>query len=282
MINLVIMLKSDKFDVRNIQDTFLQYEKVKSDLHNTVFKLETSLRSQQDIDNTYNTLTKCIKKEMSAKLNKCKVTINYASSNKRRKIGKPWWNETLTLLWNELCEAEKIFIKCNNVCERKRLRIVIVQCRKKFNRNVQTFKRLYCFNMQNNLLDNINSNSSTFWKSIGKIGVAFQKKNVIPLEIENEDGSIVTDQDLVLNKWKNSFSNLYNSSVNQNVELNCNNNDNIVPLFNNDISIHEIHKAIFESKKNKACGINDIPAEVFRNNTSVSVLHILFNVRGAF
>ena len=132
--------------------------------------------------------------------------------------------------------------------------------------------------MQNNLLDNINSNSSTFWKSIGKIGVEFQKKNVIPLEINNEDGSIVTDQDLVLDKWKNSFSNLYNSSVNQIVELNCNNNDNIVPLFNNDISIDEIHKAIFESKKNKACGIDDIPAEVFRNNTSVSVLHILFNV----
>ena len=48
---------------------------------------------------------------MSAKLNKCKVTIGNPSSNKRRKIGKPWWNENLTTLWNELCEAEKIVFK---------------------------------------------------------------------------------------------------------------------------------------------------------------------------
>ena len=31
-------------------------------------------------------------------------------------------------------------------------------------------------------------------------------------------------------------------------------------------------------RKNKACGFDEIPAEVFRNNTSVSFLHILFNV----
>ena len=98
------------------------------------------------------------------------------------------------------------------------------------------------------------------------------------MEIVNDDGNIVTDKESVLNKWKNSFSNLYNSSVSHNVEIKRNNVDVNVPEFDNDISIDEVYKAIFDAKKNKACGIDEIPAEIFRNNTSVSVLHILFNV----
>ena len=85
---------------------------------------------------------------MSDKLNKCKIPLGNASSNKRRKIGKPWLNENLTILWNELCKAEKMFLKCNNIYERKRLRVEFVKYRKYFNRNVQKFKRLYWFNMQ--------------------------------------------------------------------------------------------------------------------------------------
>ena len=101
--------RSTKYDVRNIQDNFLQEEEIVSNLHNTVFNLEASFRTQQDIDNSYNTLCTYIKKEMSEKLEKCNIKISNASSNKRRKIGKPWWNTNLTLLWNEVCLAEKCF-----------------------------------------------------------------------------------------------------------------------------------------------------------------------------
>ena len=276
--NTVSKNQSIKYDVSNIQDNFLQEPEIVSDLHNTVFNLEASLRTQHNINNAYNSLCNNIKKEMSENLNKCKVKIGNASSNKRRKIGKPWWNENLTCLWNEVCNAEKLFLNCNNVCERKRLRVEFVKCRKLFNRNVQKHKRLFWFNLQNDLLDNVKNNSGNFWKSIGKIGVAFQKKHIIPIEILNDDGNIVTDKESVLNKWKNSFSNLYNSSVSHNVEIKRNNVDVNVPEFDNDISIDEVYKAIFDAKKNKACGIDEIPAEIFRNNTSVSVLHILFNV----
>ena len=76
-----------------------------------------------------------------------------------------------------------------------------VKYRKVFNRNVQKYKRLYWFNMQNDLLANANSNSSSFWKSIGKIGVASQKKNIIPMEIVDVNGNIVNDKEEVLNKF---------------------------------------------------------------------------------
>ena len=69
-----------------------------------------------------------------------------------------------------------MFLNCYNVCERKRLRVEFIKRRKIFNRNVQKPKRLFWFKMQNDLLVNIESNSSIFWKSVGKMGVAFQKK----------------------------------------------------------------------------------------------------------
>ena len=40
----------------------------------------------------------------------------------------------------------------------------------------------------------------------------------------------------------------------------------------------EIHTAVFKAKREKACGIDGIPSDVFRNDCSVSFLHILFNV----
>ena len=132
-----------KYDVRNIPDNFFLEQEVVTDLHNAVFNLEASLRTQQDIDNSYKTLCSCIKSEMSEKLNKRNVNITNASSNKRRKIGKPWWNESLTALWNDCCADEKIFLKCRNVCVRKRLRLKFVKSRKLFNRSVQKCKRLY-------------------------------------------------------------------------------------------------------------------------------------------
>ena len=48
--------------------------------------------------------------------------------------------------------------------------------------------------------------------------------------------------------------------------------------FDKDISIMEVRKAIFSAKRKKAFGIDGIPCDVLRNDTSVSFLQILFNV----
>lgn len=44
------------------------------------------------------------------------------------------------------------------------------------------------------------------------------------------------------------------------------------------ITVFEVRKAIFNAKRNKSPGFDEIPADVFRNDSSVSYLHILFNV----
>ncbi len=45
-------------------------------------------------------------------------------------------------------------------------------------------------------------------------------------------------------------------------------NDEYVDDFNNNISISEIHAAVFKANRNRASGIDEIPVEVFRNDTA--------------
>ena len=49
-------------------------------------------------------------------------------------------------------------------------------------------------------------------------------------------------------------------------------------MFDEHISAFEVQQAVKEAKLNKASGIDNISAEVLKNNTAISFLHILYNV----
>ena len=49
-------------------------------------------------------------------------------------------------------------------------------------------------------------------------------------------------------------------------------------FFNDYISIEDVRNAIWKAKRGKACGIDDIPAEVLYNDTAVYFLHVLVNL----
>ena len=129
------------------------------------------------------------------------------------------------------------------------------------------------------MLDNMNSG-----KTIGKIGVDQCKSNVIPMEVVLENGNISVEESEILNKWVRDFSSLFNAPENETKDDDelLNNHDILVhsssPLFNDHISILEVKQAIDKAKSSKACGIDNIPCEVLKNDTSISFLHILFNI----
>ena len=50
------------------------------------------------------------------------------------------------------------------------------------------------------------------------------------------------------------------------------------PTFDVHISLLEVKKAVDNAKRGKSCGIDAIPVEVLRNDSSISFLHILFNI----
>ena len=97
-----------------------------------------------------------------------------------------------------------------------------------------------------------------------------------------EDGEIVTDQLNVLDKWRQDFSSLYNTPssaepinldtfrTNESDEFqNC--KDFSVP-----ITFSECKRVIVLAKSGKAIGIDCLPNEVFKNDSSVLLLCALF------
>ncbi|CAC5396569.1 unnamed protein product [Mytilus coruscus] len=90
-----------KFDTRNVPNDWLTDVEVVSKLNQLILDLEHSENNQLEIK--YDELVNVIQDEMNSKLDKQKVYCADGISNKRRKMKKPWWNDNLTVLWNEVC-----------------------------------------------------------------------------------------------------------------------------------------------------------------------------------
>ena len=59
------------------------------------------------------------------------------------------------------------------------------------------------------LLADVKLDQNKFWESIGKIGINSNKNKSFPMEIV-KGGTVGSNLHDVLNKWKESFKNLYN------------------------------------------------------------------------
>ena len=127
-----------------------------------------------------------------------------------------------------------------------------------------------------------NVDQNRFWKSIGKIGVHNAKVDNIPMEVINQDGSTSTCTIDVLNKWKHDFSSLLNgnvqSSANEEIPSSASVRDQDVSFFEQNISILEVKNAVEGARQGKACGVDQIPSEVLKNDVTVCFLHVLFNI----
>ena len=83
----------------------------------------------------------------------------------------------------------------------------------------------------------------------------------------------------MLDRWKQDFSSLLNAAnINSATFGNETNNEVSDPFLDSHINIMEARKVVFDAKKGKACGLDQIPYEVLCNDTSISFLHILFKI----
>ena len=80
-----------KIAVHSTYDT-LADDSSKDALRQTIFQLESSIQDQLCIDNAYNEFCNVIKINMEDKLEKKTIKIEHGSSNKKRRLNKPWWN----------------------------------------------------------------------------------------------------------------------------------------------------------------------------------------------
>ena len=167
------------------------------------------MHAQTDIDNAYISQCYIIKAEKRERLESKRILINLSSiSNKRRRIGKPWWRETLSEQLNRVRKAEKEWLKCKLQVED--LFLSLFSIRKEFDRLVQRAKRVDWFNIQSELLSGAESNNDEFWKSVGRVGVAHSRDKRIPMEVVLDGERVESNLESVLHQWKTDFSSLFN------------------------------------------------------------------------
>ena len=110
------------------------------------------------------------------------------------------------------------------------------------------------------------------------------------MEVYNDARQIESDLDIVLDKWKDDYYSLFGSRTINTGEYdsefydyvltqlqileNIENEDNEL---NSVISINEVNNVVKISINNKAVGIDNIPYEIMKNQTSFELLTLMFN-----
>ena len=100
------------------------------------------------------------------------------------------------------------------------------------------------------------------------------------------NGEIFTDDQSVLNKWRDDFESLYKFSSDEFIDefkaaqINMSSTESLAcnEAFNCEISIEEVQKAVDKSKSKKAVGVDLIPNELLKNKTMVTLMHSFFNM----
>ncbi|CAG2213498.1 unnamed protein product [Mytilus edulis] len=128
-------------------------------------------------------------------------------------------------------------------------------------------------------LSNSCGNPKEFWRKIGKIGVGSERQNYIPMEVKLDNGHISSDKDEVLNKWKCDFSNMFNRNDDSDVNI-CENDVDVLydDMLDCEISVEEVFNVLKCSKNGKSPGYDEIPVELYKNQTMLNALTRVFNI----
>ncbi|CAG2257067.1 unnamed protein product [Mytilus edulis] len=114
------------------------------------------------------------------------------------------------------------------------------------------------------------NNTRDFWKKIGKLGIANDRRSSIPMEKRKYEHLFnVTEC-----KYKEDFL----DTVQQQLENGITDlSEKESEILNNDISYDDVEKAVYRAKLNKAGGLDQICAEFLRNNSCVNILFKIIN-----
>ena len=219
---------------------------------------------------------------------KLKSYSNTQYSKGRKMKCKKYWNEELELQWIKVCEKEKLWLKCKTNNVRKQLKAQYCAERRSFDKLNRRFKRKQQRSKQENLQNLLeNDTSRDFWKEIGKLSLANDRKMRIPMEVVDGDGRSIYNTDEILSRWKTDYSELLNpengqsfdnehyENIQQQLQGNdvLSNSDLNVESLNSDITYQEVYESVYRAKLRKAAGFDSISSEVLRFDICIELLH---------
>ena len=248
-------------------------------------RIELCHARQKEIDDIYKSFCDIYTRERNSWF-KWK-NVHPLAQKKLKRCLKPFWNTNLQALWDILCEKEKVFVTAlGNDRNRKRHDFKLAQ--NNFDREYRRSERAFRYSKQMEIESVSTSDPKKFWQTLKNLGP--QKKCHIPFEIYKDNCEISNDFNDVMATWKEGFQNLYafvplpdefndtfyEHILQQKAELE-NRNFSREGL-NHEISENEVRKIICNLKNKKAVGIDNLPNEIFKNESSVVILTKLFNL----
>ncbi|VDI29898.1 Hypothetical predicted protein [Mytilus galloprovincialis] len=275
-----------RFRYDGLRNELFSDEPMQKLLQETILRLEHALDRRRDVDSAFTELKNLLVTEIELTCKEQKQNIPNKRHHKNNR--KPYWNEELQDLWDKACKAEKEWTSCKTN-SKSTLRSIYVQRRKNFDTFNRKSKRRYQIEQQNQLHYLEGHNTKDFLKSIGKLGLANERKTQRIYQVRTENGEITNDTDTVLERWKTEYESAFNSVDScytydetfladiKNKVRNENNyrKDIDVSGLNLEISREEVKDAVYKAKLGKAIGIDEIPSEILRNDNCIDLLHKL-------
>jgi hypothetical protein len=267
-----------KYDLSDIPDTFMSNEDILLALETAITTLECSSTVQNEIDSVYVEFCETVRAEMSKSLRSKRVVISSDINNRKRRIRKPWWNDYLSKLWNDVCYREREWLNARGVARAER-KCELRKARKLFSKCVQRSKRQHWKRCQIELMEAVDSCPQSIWKKIGKIGVGAERHKSIPMQVVLENGDVSNDRSIVLDKWKRDFSTLLNPDCHMTGATTTDIPSTAAdPVLDAPLTYTEFMYAIASAKAGKATGHDQIPVEVFTNEYLAGFLFRLCTV----
>ena len=214
-------------------------------------------------------------------------------TRKRYKQFKPYWDENLENLWQNVRRAEKAFLNCHdNRYSKTRLRNDFKSAKNIFDKQLRSAERKYKRSLSIDVEAVCTDNPKSFWEHIKNLGP--KRQAGVPLEVYDELGNVISDENFVFQKWSTEFENLYNTEHNEQFDdqfyqdiLNEKlflEDRMLDPLFEENPSLNisiirlEVEKVVYSAKNGKSIGYDKIPYEVLKFPIIIDVLYALFNL----
>ncbi len=272
-----------RYKIETVPNDFLSSDEGRQELLHLIEYIENVRSCQNEIDDVYKLFCDTYHAEMNRFFRS--RNVHPRAKKRLKKCIKPFWSDHLQQLWNDLCEREKVFLAAEGTV-RMRERNRFKDTQKLFDREYRKAERRYLRERQEDIEHICTNDPKKFWQTLKSLGP--NKKADIPLEVYDDEGNICRNLNDVLKKWKSDFEKLY-SQVPGDTEF----DDvfyrqlrddtgfvNNVPTkdgLNHDISASEVKKSVSQAKNNKSVGLDNLPNEILKNDTSINILTLLFN-----
>ncbi|KAL4092460.1 hypothetical protein QTP88_026961 [Uroleucon formosanum] len=233
----------DKYDVNKLKDTNI-CRNFKQKLHETMNSL--NINQEETIDAKWKAVKDAIK------------TATVTVIGKQNRTRKPWFNNSCKEAFNRRKEARTQML--NNPYNREKV-MAYKECQKEANNIFRYEKRKYTKDvLEEAEIDHKVNRTRQLYQKIKSIRGGYKKHEKF---LKNDDGSLVTEQDKVLEKWRQYFGLL----------LNCENPVKTfawMPTEPNDTdcpppSKEEILQQLNRLKNHKTPGEDGIQGEVLKN-----------------